>query len=270
MPRLFKITLIFLLVLAPLLLFSQVKIMTWNLKNVGSSKTEDNISYIAQIMKQADVVAIQEVVTNPSGAQTILALHEELNRKSGAKWDYVLSDPTVSSPYRSERYAYLWKTKQLKLQKKAFLEPTYQMEIEREPYMATFQHKDFQFTLVSLHALPKKHQPEQEIKYLKFLPALYENKNLIFLGDFNTPESNSVFNPLKKQGYTPAFTNQKTSLRQKCIKGDCLASEYDNIFLQQELFTVKAAKAILFFEDFETIKEANKISDHIPLLIEIE
>ncbi len=120
MPRLFKTTMVFLLVLAPLLLFSQVKIMTWNLKNVGSSKTEDNISYIAQIMKQADVVAIQEVVTNPSGAQTILALQEELNRKSGAKWDYVLSDPTVSSPYRSERYAYLWKTKQLKLQKKAF------------------------------------------------------------------------------------------------------------------------------------------------------
>ncbi|WP_158961816.1 endonuclease/exonuclease/phosphatase family protein [Myroides fluvii] len=270
MPRLFKTTLVFLLWIAPLLLFSQVKIMTWNLKNVGSSKTEANISYIAQIIKQADVIAIQEVVTNPSGAQTILALHEELNRKSGAKWEYALSDPTISSPYRSERYAFLWKSNKLKLKKRAFLEPTYQEEIEREPYMATFQHKDFQFTLVNLHALPKKHQPEKEIKYLKFLPAQYENSNLIFLGDFNTPESHSVFNPLKKQGYLPAFTKQKTSLRQKCIDGDCLASEYDNIFLQPELFTIKSAKAILFFEDFESIKEANKISDHIPLLLEIE
>ncbi|MDM1043467.1 endonuclease/exonuclease/phosphatase family protein [Myroides sp. 1354] len=270
MPRLFKTTLVFLLWITPLMLFSQVKIMTWNLKNVGSSKSEENISYIAKIIKQADVVAIQEVVTNPSGAQTILALHEELNRKSGSKWEYALSDPTLSSPYRSERYAYLWKSKHLKLKTKAFLEPTYQEEIEREPYMATFQYKDFQFTLVSLHALPKKHQPEKEIKYLKFFPTQYENKNLIFLGDFNTPESNSVFNPLKKQGYTPAFTNQKTSLRQKCINGDCLASEYDNVFLQQTLFKVKSAKAILFFEDFESIKEANKISDHIPLLIEIE
>ena len=270
MPRFFRTALVFLLSLTPLLLFSQVKIMTWNLKNLGSSKTEEHISYIATIMKQADIVAIQEVVTNPSGAQTLAALHEELNRKSGAKWDYALSDPTVSSPYRSERYAYLWKTKHIKLQQKAFLEPTYQEEIEREPYMASFQYKDIHFTLVSLHALPKKHQPEKEIKYLKFLPALYADKNLIFLGDFNTPESNSVFNPLKKQGYTPAFSGQKTSLRQKCINEDCLASEYDNIFLQQTLFTVKSAKALLFFKDFETIKEANKVSDHLPLLIEIQ
>ncbi|MGG5598763.1 endonuclease/exonuclease/phosphatase family protein [Myroides sp. C8-3] len=252
------------------MLFSQVKIMTWNLKNIGSSKTEEHLSYMAKIMKEADVVAIQEVVTNPAGAKAIAALHEELNRKSGAKWDYALSDPTVSSPYRSERYAFLWKTKNIKLQKKAFLDQNYQEEIEREPYMATFQYKDLEFTLVSLHALPKKHQPEKELKYLKFFPEHYKEKNLIFLGDFNTPESHSVFNPLKKLGYTPSFTKQKTSLRQKCIKGDCLASEYDNIFLQQDVFTVKSAKAILFFEDFETIQEANKVSDHIPLLIEIQ
>lgn len=270
MPSFFKTTLIILFVLAPLFLFSQVKIMTWNLKNLGSSKTEDNISYITKIMKEADIVAIQEVVTNPSGAKAVLALHNELNRKSGARWDYTLSDPTISSPYRSERYAYLWKTKRVILSKKAFLEPTYQEEIEREPYMATFKFKEIEFTLVNLHALPKKHQPEKEIKYLKFLPELYKDKNLIFLGDFNTSQSNSVFNPLKKQGYIPAFINQKTSLRQKCINNDCLASEYDNIFIQQDLFTIISAKAIFFFENFETIKEAGKISDHIPLLIEIQ
>ncbi|WP_413511162.1 endonuclease/exonuclease/phosphatase family protein [Myroides odoratus] len=270
MPRLLKYTCLFLFVFTPILLFSQVKIMTWNLKNIGSSKTENSLSYMAKIMKQADVVAIQEVVTNPSGAQTIAALHEELNRKSGSKWEYALSEPTVSSPYRSERYAYLWKTKHVKLQKKAFLEPTYQEEIEREPYMATFQYKDLQFTLVNIHALPKKHQPEKEIKYLKFLPAHYEKNRLIFLGDFNLSEAHSVFNPLKNLGYTPAFVNQKTSLRQKCINNDCLANAYDNIFLQSAIFTIKSSKAILFFEDFETLKEALKISDHIPLLIEIE
>ncbi|MGG5505623.1 MULTISPECIES: endonuclease/exonuclease/phosphatase family protein [unclassified Myroides] len=270
MPSLIRTCLVFLFVFVPLLLFSQVKIMTWNLKNIGSSKTEEHLSYMAKIMKQADVVAIQEVVTNPAGAKAIAALQEELNRKSGATWDYALSDPTISSPYRSERYAFLWKTKNIKLQQKAFLDQNYQEEIEREPYMATFRYKDLEFTLVSLHALPKKHQPEKEIKYLKFFPERYKEKNLIFLGDFNTPESHSVFNPLKKLGYTPAFTKQKTSLRQKCINGDCLASEYDNIFLQQEVFTVTSFQAILFFEDFDTIQEANKISDHIPLLIEIE
>ena len=270
MPTFIRTTLFFLFVFTPILLFSQVKIMTWNLKNAGKSKTEEHLEYMATIMKQADIVAIQEVVTNPSGAQTIAALQAELNRKSGFKWDYALSNPTISSPYRSERYAYLWKSKNIKLKKKAFLDQHYQDEIEREPYMATFQYKELEFTLVSLHALPKKHQPETEIKYLRYFPEHYPDSNLIFLGDFNLSESHSVFNPLKKQGYTPAFTNQKTSLRQKCIKRDCLASEYDNFFLQPTIFTLKSAKAILFFEDFDSLQEANKISDHIPLMIEIQ
>jgi len=270
MSRSLKFIFLFFCGILQLTLYSQVKIMTWNLKNLGSSKSEQDLVYIASILKQADVIAIQEVVTNPSGSATLAALHDELNRKSGSTWDYTLSNPTISSPYRSERYAYLWNTAKLKLKRKAFLAAPYQEEIEREPYMATFLYAEKSFTLVSIHALPKKHQPEKELKYLKFFPEHYAGDNRIFLGDFNTPESHTVFNPLKKQGYLPAFRNQKTSLRQKCIHGDCLASEYDNIFLQQDYFTVKYAKAILFFEDFETLKEANKISDHLPLLIEVE
>lgn len=246
---------------------AQVKIMTWNLLNVGKSKSQENIEYIAKTIKQTDIIAIQEVVTNPTGAQTIAKIHEELNRSSGAKWDYAISDPTVSSPYRSERYAYLWRTSKVKLKGKPFLEPTYQVEIEREPYMATFIYKGKEITISSLHALPTKHQPEKEIKYLKFFPEHYPDHNLIFLGDFNLSESHRVFNPLKKQGYLPSFSTQKTSLRQKCLKGDCLASEYDNIFYHPDKNELISAKPIYFFEDFEEISVARKVSDHIPLLI---
>lgn len=248
---------------------AQVKIMTWNLLNVGKSKTDENIEYIAKVIKQTDIIAIQEVVTNPSGAQTIAKIHEELNRSSGAKWDYAISDPTVSSPYRSERYAYLWKTSKVKLKGKPFLEPTYVEEIEREPYMATFIYKGKELTISSIHTLPTKHQPETEIKYLKFFPEAYPEHNLIFLGDFNLTEQHSVFNPLKKLGYVPSFTEQKSSLKQKCIKGDCLASEYDNIFYHTDKNELVKAKPILFFEDFEDITIARRISDHIPLMITI-
>ena len=50
------------------------------------------------------------------------------------------------------------------------------------------------------------------------------------MGDFNCPQSHTVFNPLKSSGFAPILKNQKTSLRQKCISNDCLASEYDNLF----------------------------------------
>lgn len=248
---------------------AQVKIMTWNLLNIGKSKTDEQIEYIAKVIKQTDIIAIQEVVTNPSGAQTIAKLHEELNRSSGAKWDYAVSDPTISSPYRSERYAYIWKTSKVKLKGKPFLEPTYQQEIEREPYMATFIYKGKEITISSIHTLPTKHQPETEIKYLKFFPEVYPEHNLIFLGDFNLTEKHTVFNPLKKLGYVPSFTDQKSSLRQKCIKGDCLASEYDNIFYHSEKNELVKATPVLFFEDFEDITIARKVSDHIPLMITI-
>ncbi|WP_158209613.1 endonuclease/exonuclease/phosphatase family protein [Myroides phaeus] len=262
------IAFIFTTLLSPQL-FSQVKVMTWNLQNIGKSKSDETITYIAKVIKQTDIIAIQEVVTNPSGAQAIAKLHDELNRKSGAKWEYAISKPTESSPYRSERYAYLWKTKTVKLKGKPFLEPTYKDDIEREPYFATFIYQGKEFTISSLHALPKKHQPETEIKYLKFLPDLYPDHNLIFLGDFNLPESHSVFNPLKKQGYISSFEKQKTSLRQKCINGDCLASEYDNILIHPKKVDLIKAKPIYFFEDFEDITEARKVSDHIPIMIEV-
>ncbi|MEC4112983.1 endonuclease [Myroides pelagicus] len=244
--------------------------MTWNLQNLGKSKSTAEIEIIAKVISQTDVVAIQEVVTNPSGIQTIAKIQQTLNNTTGVKWDYTVSDPTNSSPYRSERYAYIWKTNKVKLKKKAFLDPTFQQEIEREPYIATFSYKNNVFTLSNFHALPKKHQPEKEIKYFKFLPDLYPDMNLIFLGDFNTPQYNNVFNPLKKQGYTPAFTDQKTSLKQKCINGDCLASEYDNIFIPLYLFDIIETKAIYFFENLENIQMARKISDHIPLLVKIQ
>lgn len=249
---------------------AQVKIMTWNLMNLGKSKTPEQITYIAKTLNKADVIAIQEVVINPTGAQTAAKIHQELNNTTGYKWDYVISAPTDSSPYRSERYIYFFKTSRVKLKTKAFLDTHYALEIEREPYIATFTYNNKEFTLVNIHALPKKHQPETEIKYFKNYPELYATNNLIFLGDFNLSQAHSVFNPLKKLGYEPSFVNQKTSLRQKCINNDCLASEYDNIIFNTSKNKLISKKAILFYEDFPDITIARKLSDHIPIMIELQ
>lgn len=222
---------------------------------------------MAQLIKHADVIALQEIVTNPSGAQTLARLIDELDR-TGARWDYAISDPTQSSPYRSERYAYLWKSSTFSRHGKAWLEPNYAQEIEREPYMIRLKSKQKIITLVNFHALPKKMQPEREIKFFKFLPALYANDQLIFCGDFNLPQSHSVFNPLKKLGFDPVLEGQKTSLRQKCIQGDCLASEYDNIFLPRAAITPSTCGIIPFHLDYQDIKQARLVSDHVPVFVE--
>ncbi|WP_396171777.1 endonuclease/exonuclease/phosphatase family protein [Flavobacterium sp.] len=244
-------------------LFSQVKLISWNIENLGQSKSTDEISFIANTVKDYDIVAIQEVVAGDGGAQAVAKLADELNRK-GAKWDYVISDPTSSSAYKTERYAFIWKTSKIKKIGRAWLEKKYHLEIDREPYFCTFQYDHKQFTVANFHAITKSKQPETEIKYFKFLPAEYPNLNLIFVGDFNCPQSHTVFNPLKKMGYKSILINQKTSLKKECQNGNCLASEFDNMFYNYSKIRIINAGIIPFYKNFNSLQEARMISDHIP------
>jgi hypothetical protein len=64
------------------------------------------------------------------GVQARLA--DELNR-TGSKWDYIISDPTSSSPYKTERYAFIWKTNKLKQIGKAWLEKNTIQKLKENP-----------------------------------------------------------------------------------------------------------------------------------------
>lgn len=248
---------------------SALSICSWNIANIGQSKNDAEIQFIAKTIKEFDVIAIQEVVAGDGGAAAIARLSDALNRM-GSKWDYIVSNPTTGSSYKTERYAFIWKTSKLKLKGKPWLEQQYKIEIDREPYFGTFIDQGREFTLVNFHAITKSKQPETEIKYFKFLPQQYANLNLIFCGDFNCPQSHSVFNPLKKMGYTPALIGQKTSLKQKCNNDQCLASEYDNIFYKKDLFNVQKTGIVPFYKSFTDLAEARKISDHLPIFIYLE
>ena len=249
--------------------YSQLKLLSWNLENFGKSKTESTLIFIANTIKDYDVVAIQEVVAGFGGAQAIARLADELNRK-GAKWDYVVSDPTTSSAYKTERYAFLWTTDCVQKIGQPWLEQKYNLKIDREPFYCTFQFEGKLFTIVNFHAITKNKQPETEIKYFKFLPLEYPDLNLVFVGDFNCPQSHTVFNPLRKMGFEPAFVNQKTSLKKECKNNVCLASEFDNIWFDNKKTTLKKAAPIYFYTIFKSLKEARVVSDHIPVGVEIE
>lgn len=244
-----------------------IKVCSWNLKDFGQSKTDEHISFIASSVRRFDVVAIQEVVAGYGGPRAVIRLAEELNR-SGERWEYSFSHGTSSDRYSKERYAFIWKSRKLKKVGEAWLEKDYHLMIEREPYFARFKAGKKTFTLSSFHARPKSKQPETEIKYFKFLPDLYPEDVLIFCGDFNLPQSHTVFNPLRKMGYTSAMVKQKTSLKQRCINDDCLASEYDNFFYPEDKLRVIDTGIIPFYTDFLDLKEARKISDHVPVYLE--
>lgn len=93
----------------------QFSVLSWNIMNLGKSKTEDNLTKIAEIVSVADIICIQEVVAGYGGAQAVSKIVNALNQKSNI-WDYSISAPTQSStPNIKERYVYIWKKINLKL-----------------------------------------------------------------------------------------------------------------------------------------------------------
>lgn len=246
----------------------EVSICSWNIEDLGSSKDDKEILYIASKIKSYDIIAIQEVVAGYGGAKAVAKLVDELNRM-GSAWDYSVSDPTFSSSYKTERYAYIWKKSKVNIIGEAWLEKKYSLELDREPYLATFRKDGFEFTLVNFHAITAENHPETEVRYLTFLPKEYPDLNLIFCGDYNLPQSHLVFHPLKLLGYKPVFENQKTSLKKECIDNDCLKSEFDNFFLKDSKAIVIDKGVIHFYKDFTSFEDARKISDHIPVYVKI-
>lgn len=244
-------------------------LISWNLKDLGKSKDASEIRFIANTIRNADIVALQEVVAINGGAQAVARLADELNR-TGAAWDYRISDPTISSTFMKERYAFLWKKNKIKLVGEPWLQKgEYATLIDREPYFATFSITGKSFTFVSFHAISSSKQPETEIKYFKFLPSLYPNLKLVFVGDFNLPESHTVFNPLKNEGYKPALKNQKTTLKKQCDNGEYLKSAYDNFFLNSSHIKILESGIIHFYKNLPTMESANQISDHVPVFIKM-
>lgn len=251
--------------------FGNILIGSWNLENFGDKKGEQTIEIIADAIKDLDVIAVQEILISKNGAAAVARLADALNRR-GYKWNYVISEVTSSENLQErERYAFLWKAAKVKLVGKPYLAVKFEKEMCREPFMATFEEQGRQFTLVNFHALPKKKQPETEIKYLKLFKDSFQLECMIFLGDFNCPQSHTVFSPLKNNQYKTALTGQKTTLKQECKDGECLASEYDNILYSEKSFRRKSSGIIPFHLQFKgDMAAARKVSDHLPIFVSLE
>tara|TARA_R110002167_G_C12696850_1_gene652975 strand:- start:1117 stop:1980 length:864 start_codon:yes stop_codon:yes gene_type:complete len=249
-----------------------LKVVTWNIQDLGGTKNDAEILFIAKILKEYDLVAIQEVVAkDPAGVKAVARIVDALNRL-GSSWDYSISNATKSSSsYASERYAYLWKTAKIRLKKKAFLDKELEYKIEREPYIGLFEYKQnkVSFYVVNKHARTYNKHPEMEISNFKTYPKRFQTDRIIILGDFNLNEKHTVWNPLYKMGFISAVANQPTTLKRTCVDGNYLNHSIDNIYYNSAYFTQQKAYAIDFVKECKNILIARKISDHLPVVSEL-
>ena len=248
-----------------------VRVVSWNLYNWGRTKDDQEIEIAAETLRDFDLVAVQEVVTSPPGAQAIGKLDAALDR-TGFAWDYRLSDPTTGDG--TERYAFLWKPSRVRLVGQAWLEPSLAGPIDREPYLARFEHrKTGQRVLVaSLHAVPSSKNPEREVALLDRLHQQYEADHVLLLGDFNLDEDDAAFDDLRRLGYRAVLDDQPTSLRRKRDPGPegHLASEYDNIFVESGPLRAARGGVLDFTDRFSSLKEARSLSDHLPVFVDVQ
>lgn len=247
---------------------SELKILTWNLNHLGQSKDAVELEFIADVMKDFDMVAVQEVVTSFYGAKAAGQLVDQLDR-SGENWDYALSDKTTGS--NTERYAFFWKKSKFKIKGSGKLEKRLEQSFDREPMLALFEHKSGETVLmVNYHARTIKNNPEIEISLLDDLYRWYEAENMIICGDFNLPDSHLVFDELRREGMFPVVQGTKTSLKMNVKDGVYVSNPYDNVFYEKQIWRKTSAGVIDFVDEFMSLKEARKISDHLPVWTKLE
>lgn len=254
-------------------------IVSWNIANFGASKDANEISYIAKKLRNADIVAIQEVSASPPGPQAIAKLVDELNR-TGAKWDYILSEPT-NGPGK-ERYAFLFKTKYVSIKKKGYLIKELDEAIDREPFCQPFeiryQNKTKEIILLTIHTVPKTKGPEKEIEALARLHKTFIKDAWMIMGDFNTRQNAACFDALKNRGeLSPALkSGVRTTLKMQPDPAtrENYANDYDNIYLKSSQFTLVDAGKIDLTQDipnvFPDLQSIRKISDHVPVYAKVQ
>ncbi len=245
-------------------------LISWNIKDFGQTKDDIEIKAIATIVKDFDIVLIQEVVAkHPGGAQAVARLADQLNRM-GTKWDYSISDPTQSpSVYMSERYAYLWKTAKVSLKGKPFLDKELSTLVYREPYIANFLFKGTTtpVTVINYHSRKHDDHPENEIQHFLEYNKRLKTNNILLCGDFNLNETHPVWNSFYKTGYKNAISNTPTTLKTKCKYGNYLNHAIDNIYSQGD-FKIINANSLDFIKACDNVTAARQLSDHLPVFVE--
>ena len=238
-------------------------LVSFNGKDFGATKSPEELEYLVKLFSPADIIALQEVVAKKGGTQAVARFDEALDR-TGASWDYHVSEATLGS--EQERFAALWKPSSVK-----FLKPKSGLVLEldglvRNPYAAFFQWKNSYFGVYSFHLAPTKKNPLNEARIVAENKKYFDIENSFFVGDFNLSGNElSEYFEKKLGGTRQIFA--KTSLNMKLGKnGNYFHSEYDNIFTHGKVRVCKSG-VVDFVPHFRDLKSARSLSDHLPVFV---
>ncbi len=272
-------------------------IASWNIRafgdvyphwedNAGSPKRNYRaIASIAEIVRNMDVIAIQEVKRDLSGLFLLLDW-------LGPDWGYVISDITVGDEGNTERLTYVYDRRRVSptgLAGEIVLPPSPQgdpaVQFARTPYLVGFRVGNEHFTLLTAH-IKYGDNPDQRVDEIRQLAAYTATEirdrasinpsgdtNLIVLGDFNIDqrENNPLFQAFISTGLTvpPQLLNLRTSY-------GTVPKYYDQIAWFMTDMTLNALNAgVIDFTgaiqpDITLHALSYRLSDHFPIWVELQ
>jgi deoxyribonuclease-1-like protein len=249
-------------------------VISWNVKHLGRSNFAPEDA--SKLLPTADLVALQEVNTSPSGLNALRTLARALVFLSGEDYCMALSEIPEGE---KERFGFLWKNSKIAFvtSKGEAIEDCstsgvftirlgvkHAQAIAREPAVGSFLHKATRerFTLVSVHLRPSGDRPQDELPPL--LDTLEEvTGRMLLLGDFNLDARHPAFAIAREKNLKPMLVGDKTSLKMKKRE---LNKAYDNIWYRG--FSLLAKRVINLFESFPLLAPMDiykKLSDHCPI-----
>jgi len=256
--------------LSVLSLADEAYIASFNILRLGAAKKD--IPQTAKILQGFDIVGLVEVI-NRDGVEELV---DELNKQSDEKWDYHISPFGVGSSKYKEYFAYVYKKDKVKFIKSEGFYKNGKSSLLREPYGATFQIGNFDFTFVLVHTIYGNNESQRKAENYKMVDVYNyfqdrdeKENDILIAGDFNLYALDESFRPLYKHADKITYAIDPAIKTTIGAKGR--ANSYDNFFFSQKYsqeFTGSSGALDFSGDNPKLMREI--VSDHIPVFIVVE
>lgn len=257
-------------ILSTLSLAAEAYIASFNILRLGAVKKD--IVQTAKILKGFDIVGLVEVI-NRNGVEELV---DELNKQSDEKWDYHIFPFGVGSSKYKEYFAYVYKKDKVKFIKSEGFYKNGKSSLLREPYGATFQIGNFDFTFVLVHTIYGNNESQRKAENYKMVDVYNyfqdrdeKENDILIAGDFNLYALDESFRPLYKHADKITYAIDPAIKTTIGAKGR--ANSYDNFFFSQKYsqeFTGSSGALDFSGDNPKLMREI--VSDHIPVFIVVE
>lgn len=246
-----------------------LRIASFNLHNYGPAKAgrPHVLNYYGRIIRQFDVVAIQEIRTRDTNA--IAALLDAVNQ--GSQRYAILTSPRIGRTHIKEQYAFIYDRSRVQPLGNPYVVSDPDDMLHREPFVGWFRaigserQRSFTFSLANLHIDPDL--VSEELEWLDDLMRAIRNDgrfedDVILLGDLNASDHELI----------PALAGTDLNWLVRDVKTNTRSTAaYDNLVINQKAtveFTGRSGTCDFMRQFNLTLGQALEVSDHLPVWAE--